>query len=130
MVNIILNFQRSGQTAKDITSVIMSTLEEYNIKNKVFALTMDNTTTNKAVTKLLQKELPSVDIIFIGCMCHILNLIVKIGLTEMNQLQQKVHKVMKYLANPLANGQLELLKSYCRVVGIDFLRPVLEINTR
>ena len=75
---------------------------------------MDNTTTNKAVTKLLQKELPSVGIIFIGCMCHILNLIVKLGLTEMNQLQQKVHnKIMKYLTNPLANGRLELLESYC-----------------
>ena len=48
----------------------------------------------------------------------------------MNQLQQKVHKVMKYLANPLANGRLELLESYCRVVGIDFLRPVLEIDIR
>ena len=36
---------------------------------------------------------------------------------------------MKYLANPLANGRLELLESYCRVVGIDFLRPVLEIDT-
>ena len=63
-------------------------------------------------------------------MCHILNLIVKVGLTEINQLQQKVHKVMKYLANPLANGRMELLESYCRVVGIDFLRPVLEIDTR
>uniref|UniRef100_U9UL13 hAT-like transposase RNase-H fold domain-containing protein n=2 Tax=Rhizophagus irregularis TaxID=588596 RepID=U9UL13_RHIID len=36
-----------------------------------------NTTTNKAVTQLLQKELPNVNIIFIGCMCHIFNLIVK-----------------------------------------------------
>ena len=82
----------------------MNTLEKYNIKNKVFALTMDNTTTNKTVTKLLQKELLSVGIIFIGCMCHILNLIVKIGLSETNQFRQKVHKVMKYLANPLATG--------------------------
>ena len=84
MVNIILSFQKSGQTAKDINSVIMNTLEEYNIKNKIFALTMDNTTTNKAVTRLLQKELHDIDIIFIGCMCHILNLIVKVGLTEIN----------------------------------------------
>ena len=37
---------------------------------------------------------------------------------------------MKYLANPLATGRLELLESYCRVVGIDFLRPVLEIDIR
>ena len=63
-------------------------------------------------------------------MCHILNLIVKIGLSKTNQLRQKVHKVMKYLANPLATGRLELLESYCRVVGIDFLRPVLEIDIR
>ncbi|CAB5193363.1 unnamed protein product [Rhizophagus irregularis] len=107
MVNIILNFQKSGQTAKDTTSVIMNTLNNYDIKNKLFALTMDNTTTNKAVTQLLQRELPNVNIIFIG-----------------------LHKVVKYLANPLANGRLELLKSYCQVIGIDFLRPILEIDTR
>ena len=130
MVNIILNFQKSGQTAKDIMSVIMNTLEEYGIKHKFFALTMDNTTTNKAVTRLLKNDLPNMDIIFIGCMCHILNLIVKIGLTEVNQLQQNVHKTMKYLANPLANGRIELLESYCRVVGVEFLRPVLEIDIR
>ena len=37
---------------------------------------------------------------------------------------------MKYLANPLANGWLELLESYCRVAGVEFLRPVLEIDIR
>ncbi|CAB4491955.1 unnamed protein product [Rhizophagus irregularis] len=44
----------------------MNTLNNYDIKNKLFALTMDNTTTNKAVTQLLQRELPNVNIIFIG----------------------------------------------------------------
>ena len=48
----------------------------------------------------------------------------------MNQLRQNVHKVMKYLENPLANGWLELLDSYCRVIGIDLLWPVLEIDIR
>ena len=71
----------------------MNTLEKYNIKNKVFALTIDNTTTNKAVTYLLQKKLSSVNIIFIRCIYYILNFIIKIGLTEMNQLQQKVYNI-------------------------------------
>lgn len=38
MVNIILNFQKSGQTAKDIMSVIMNTLNDYNIKIKYLHL--------------------------------------------------------------------------------------------
>ncbi|CAB4400595.1 unnamed protein product [Rhizophagus irregularis] len=46
----------------------MNTLNNYDIKNKLFALTMDNTTTNKAVTQLLQRELPNANIIFIGSM--------------------------------------------------------------
>ncbi|CAG8770406.1 13853_t:CDS:2 [Cetraspora pellucida] len=78
---------------------------------------MDNTTTNKAVTRILQDELPNINLISIECICHILNLIVKAGLAEIDRLQQKVHKVIKYLANPLANGHLEFLESYCRVVG-------------
>ncbi|CAG8510495.1 2204_t:CDS:2 [Gigaspora margarita] len=130
IVNIILSFQKSGQTAKDIKSVIINTLNDYNIRDKIFSLTMDNTTTNKAVTRMLQDELPNINLISIGCMCHILNLIVKAGLGEIDKLRQKVHKVMKYLANPLANGRLELLESYCRVVGVNFLRPVLEIDIR
>ncbi|CAG8507311.1 3129_t:CDS:2, partial [Scutellospora calospora] len=82
IVNIILSFQQSGQTANEILSVIKNTLDEYSIKEKIFALTMDNTTTNKAVT------------------------------------------------NPLSSGRLEILESYCIILGIKFLRPVLEINTR
>ncbi|CAG8730950.1 15123_t:CDS:2 [Dentiscutata erythropus] len=114
-VNIILNFEKSGQTAQAIKSVLLKTLEDYNIKEKLFGLTMDNTTTNKAVSRILQAELPYTNIVSIGCMCHILNLIVKVGLTGINHLQKKIHKIMKYLANPLSNSRLELLESYCPI---------------
>ncbi|CAG8481391.1 15561_t:CDS:2, partial [Gigaspora rosea] len=129
IVNILLSFQRSGQTAKEIKSVIINTLNNYSINDKIFSLTMDNTTTNKAVIRMLQEELSNVDLISIGCMCHILNLIVNARLVEINKLWQKVHKIIKYLVNHLANGYLELLESYCKVVGIDFLQPILEIET-
>ncbi|CAG8630234.1 12647_t:CDS:1 [Cetraspora pellucida] len=39
IVNIVLSFQKSGQTAKEIISTILNTLENYSIKNKIFALT-------------------------------------------------------------------------------------------
>ncbi|CAG8649075.1 2600_t:CDS:2, partial [Gigaspora rosea] len=49
-------------------------------------------------------------------------------------LQEELSNVdlisIDYLANPLANGCLELLESYCKVVGIDFLQPILEIETQ
>ncbi|CAG8830469.1 14670_t:CDS:2, partial [Cetraspora pellucida] len=48
IVNIVLSFQKSGQTAEEITSVIMSMLKNYSIENKILALTIDNTATNKA----------------------------------------------------------------------------------
>ncbi|CAG8630217.1 12646_t:CDS:1 [Cetraspora pellucida] len=35
---------------------------------------------------------------------------------------------MKYLANPLASNQLNMLESYCQVSGIKFLRPIIEID--
>ncbi|CAG8636797.1 3894_t:CDS:2, partial [Scutellospora calospora] len=87
----ITDFKKSGQTAKDITSVIMNTLENYSIKEKIFGLTMDNTTTNKAVSRMLQSELPNIKLVSIA------------GLKEISSLQMKVHKVMKYLANPLTS---------------------------
>ncbi|CAG8443835.1 10665_t:CDS:2 [Dentiscutata heterogama] len=130
IVNIVLSFQKSGQTAKEITSEIMNTLKNYSIEKKIFALTMDNTTTNKAVNRLLQNELPDTELISIGCMCHILNLIVKEGLKEISILHKEVHKVMKFLANPLASNRIEVLESHCRISGINFLKPILEIDTR
>ncbi|CAG8625778.1 6882_t:CDS:2 [Dentiscutata heterogama] len=130
IVNVVLSFKKSGQIAVDILSVIEGTLEEYFIKNKIFALTMDNTTTNKAVSRLLQNKLPNKELISIGCMCHILNLIVQEGLKEISSLREKIHKVMKYLANPLASGRLGVLESYCQISGLKFLQPILEIDTR
>ncbi|CAG8828184.1 14892_t:CDS:2, partial [Gigaspora rosea] len=60
------------------------------INDKIFSLTMDNTTTNKAAIRMLQEELSNIDLISIGCMCHILNLIVNAGMAEINKLQQKI----------------------------------------
>ncbi|CAG8678695.1 14546_t:CDS:2 [Dentiscutata erythropus] len=100
IVNIVLSFQKSGQTVKEIISEIMNTLKNYSIKKKLFALTMDNTTTNKA------------------------------GLKEISILHKNVHKVMKYLANPLASNRIEVLESHCRISRINFLKPILKIDTR
>ncbi|CAG8748562.1 23031_t:CDS:2 [Dentiscutata erythropus] len=93
IVNIILNFQESEQTAIDIKS---------------------------AVSRIIQSELPNNNIISIGCMCHILNLIIKAGLARISELHKKIHKIMKYLANPLASEEEELieLKSVCQLLKL------------
>ncbi|CAG8623419.1 5961_t:CDS:2 [Cetraspora pellucida] len=120
VVNIILSFQKSGQTAEDILSTIKTTLEAYSIKEKIFALTMDNTTTNKAVSRLLKNQLPNQELISI----------VKEGLKEISPLREKVHKLMKYLSNPLSSSRIEMLESYCRISRIRPLRPILEVDMR
>ncbi|CAG8781405.1 8515_t:CDS:2 [Cetraspora pellucida] len=117
IVNIVLSFQKLEQTVKEITSVIMSTLKNYSIENKILALTMNNTATNKAVSRLLQNELSDKELI-------------SIGFERISILHKKVYKIMKFLANPLASNRLEVLESYCRISGIRFLKPILEINTR
>ncbi|CAG8830665.1 12223_t:CDS:2, partial [Cetraspora pellucida] len=53
------------QTAEKILLVIKDTLEKYSIENKIFALIIDNTTTNKAVTRLFQNKLPNKELISI-----------------------------------------------------------------
>ncbi|CAG8575282.1 22288_t:CDS:2, partial [Gigaspora rosea] len=92
-----------------IKEVIAKMPYQISLTCDIFSLTMNNTTMNKAAIRMLQEELSNIDLISIGCMCYILNLIVNAGLVEINKLQQKVHKIMKYLSNPLANGCLELL---------------------
>ncbi|CAG8744949.1 7675_t:CDS:2 [Cetraspora pellucida] len=46
------NFQKSDQKAEEISLVIMNILEKYSINEKIFALTTNNTTTNKANSTL------------------------------------------------------------------------------
>ncbi|CAG8704196.1 19213_t:CDS:2, partial [Cetraspora pellucida] len=65
IANITLSFQKSGQTAEEIVLAIMNTLEKYYIKDKVFALIMNNTTTNKAINRLLQNKLQNTELITI-----------------------------------------------------------------
>ncbi|CAG8611449.1 14996_t:CDS:2 [Cetraspora pellucida] len=77
---------------------------------------------------MLQNKLSNINLISIRCIYHILNLIVKTELTEIDRLQQKVHKVIKYLANPLANRCLELLESYYYVLIVYVLNSKYKIE--
>ncbi|CAG8644294.1 8437_t:CDS:2, partial [Scutellospora calospora] len=83
IVNIILSFQQSGQTANKILSVIKNTLDEYSIKEKIFALTIDNTTTNKAIKQ--SNSISNVIIIILEICQHI-------NQTRNNDITYKIKK--------------------------------------
>ena len=60
-----------------------SVFREYDIQNKIFNITFDNTSNNKSVINLFIRTIregPLSEIFHVRCVCHIINLIVQDGL--------------------------------------------------
>ena len=60
-----------------------SVFREYDIQNKIFNITFDNTSNNTSVIDLFKRTIregPLSKIFHVRCVCHIINLIVQDGL--------------------------------------------------
>ena len=79
---ILFSLLEFSQTSARIRSTILEKLKEYNIENKIIAITLDNAITNNVETDLLK---PTLQLDLNGalfhnkCACHIINLIVQLG---------------------------------------------------
>jgi hypothetical protein len=77
----------TSHTGENIAERVMTVLEDYGVVNKVFSITLDNTSSNsKAMEKLSALFSGYVGTLFLHqrCACHIINLIVKCGLQRLN----------------------------------------------
>ncbi|XP_057759636.1 zinc finger BED domain-containing protein RICESLEEPER 2-like [Arachis stenosperma] len=100
----ILNFcQVTSHSGEVIGATIESCLNNWNL-NRVFSVTVDNASSNDVAIKYLKQRLNSWNSIILNgefihmrCCAHIINLIVKEGLKEIDESVLRIRSAVKYV---------------------------------
>ena len=77
-------------TGSVIYSTIMSVLEEYEIIDKLFSISFHNALANTTEIDMFLQNISTLTPshssknVYVRCVCHIINLIVQVGMTYMN----------------------------------------------
>jgi hypothetical protein len=90
-------------TGKVISDVLHEVLQDWQIEKKVSTVTLDNCTTNNNLMGCMQDKMPLSSLMLNGrlmhmcCAAHIINLIVKDGMSVMDQGIERVHDSVGFL---------------------------------
>ncbi|KAL2942042.1 Zinc finger BED domain-containing protein RICESLEEPER 2 [Bienertia sinuspersici] len=97
----ILNFcfLPPPHTSAHMSDHVYDLLKYWGIQKKIMCITLDNASSNYAFADVIKNELDLIcggDYFHVRCCAHILNLIVKDGLKEINEAIVKVRETVKY----------------------------------
>jgi hypothetical protein len=87
-------------TAENIFQVIMEVFETYGIKDKVGSITFDNASNNSAAIPMFIRRLNpphGLSLFHQRCVCHIINLIVKVGIKEIESYVEHIRLALAYV---------------------------------
>lgn len=119
-------------TGENIAQEIVRILDEFNIFNKIIALTTDNESAmivcGREVANSLNVEFSSMNFSHYRCAAHVLNLGVKQGLQLVSNSVDKVRGLMIKVKN--STFLCDKLRIFCNVKKIDCLKPILDVDTR
>ncbi|WVZ85094.1 LOW QUALITY PROTEIN: hypothetical protein U9M48_032051 [Paspalum notatum var. saurae] len=115
---------------------MLKTIRFYNIEDKLFSITLDNEGANKSMMDLLRPNLLAKrmlpcdgDLFHTRCACHVLNLIVKDGLIEVDGAISDIRESVKYTR--ASQSRKEKFEEIIRDLGINCRsRPSLDVVTR
>ncbi|KAJ9539052.1 hypothetical protein OSB04_031785 [Centaurea solstitialis] len=100
------------RTGLDIVDGIYKCLREWEIEEKIFSISVDNAAYNDRVVNTLKtnfskvKKLPCGGRLFhVRCCAHILNLLVKDGLSKIHHVIEEVREAVKYINHSEARRQ-------------------------
>ncbi|KAK3229359.1 hypothetical protein Dsin_001240 [Dipteronia sinensis] len=94
-----------SHTAQNIHDVIMSVIQDYGIQNLILSITLDNASANsKAIELFDNSRIPNTAVKYFHarCACHIINLIVKSGL---KQVESRINNIREALGWIMASNQ-------------------------
>jgi hypothetical protein len=116
----------------NIAQEIMRVLNEFNIFDKVIALTTDNESAmlvcGRNIMTALDSEFSSMTFSHYRCAAHVLNLGVKQGLELVNGSVRKARELMVKIKN--STKICDELRLLCDVKKIKYLKPLLDVETR
>jgi len=95
---------KTPHTGVAMFNAVLRFLQEWNIEDKLFAVTLDNASNNNAMMKLLKSNLLEKKMLLVKgkllhqrCAAHVLNLICKAGLEIINPIVHKIRESVKYV---------------------------------
>ncbi|CAH9080019.1 unnamed protein product [Cuscuta epithymum] len=120
----ILNFtQITSHKGDDIGRVVEECLNFWGIK-KIFTITVDNASPNETAVGYMIKRMKSLNTLLLDgeylhvrCCCHILNLIVQDGLSELNKEVVSIRNAIKFIKSSPA--RLENFRKFAVLEGFD-----------
>ncbi|BAH92438.1 Os03g0844400 [Oryza sativa Japonica Group] len=122
-----------SHTGENIAERIREVIDEFNLADKIFAVTMDNASANSRAMEILQPLFCIYAQSFLlhqRCACHIINLIVKCGFKRVNVHIDAVRQAITWLT--ASNPRIAQWKRYCCASGEppqyendDLLMPVV-----
>ncbi|XP_039141281.1 zinc finger BED domain-containing protein RICESLEEPER 2-like [Dioscorea cayenensis subsp. rotundata] len=116
----VINFVRLPPPRRgvEIADGIFKCLKEWEIKNKVFTISVDNASSNDVAIRILKDTFSRTKRLLYGgklfhvrCCAHILNLMVQDGISEIEEIIEDIHESVKFI-----NQSEARLKSFSDIV--------------
>jgi hypothetical protein len=119
-------------TGVNIVQEIKRVLGEFNISNKIIALTTDNESAmlvcGRKLAESFDDQFSLMTFAHYRCAAHVLNLCAKKGLEIINDSVNKVHELMAKIKNStLLSNELRVM---CAAKQMTYLKPILDVDTR
>jgi len=138
----LIEVKHSGE---NIAERIVSVLEEFGLIDKIFAVTLDNASSNakamETLTPMFSGYLGSDPalapsdpnkhkycLVHQRCACHIINLIVKSGLKRLKLVTEDFRTAINFLNS--SNQRIALFKEYCNAKGVRSKKFGLDMDVR
>jgi hypothetical protein len=91
-----------SHTGSAIAKHILGVVNDFDIRNKIMSITLDNASSNTNAIESLSPHLHSyIDgyVVHQRCVCHIINLVVQDGITVVSKYLDNVHAVVRFITS-------------------------------
>ena len=130
----IISFKtiNTSHSGKNITTLINDEIIDLDIRDKIFTITLDNASNNDAAIQILKRfwqiKEDHAKLFHVRCYAHILNLIVKDGLKQVDSTLEKIRDIA-YNIN-CSQTKHELFFDWCKIENMKRKNISLDIPIR
>jgi hypothetical protein len=126
----------SPHNAQAMFNVVLKGIQEWNIEDKLFSITLENAQVNNSMMDLLRanllmkKMLPCEGNLFhVRCGAHVINLVVQYGLRKISSIVRNIRESVKYIKS--SQARKEKFEEVAVQMGISTTKqPTLDVSTR
>jgi hypothetical protein len=94
-----MNYSHTGTA---VANHILEVVNDFEIKNKILSITLDNASSNTNAIEFLTPQLQSYIVgyvIYQRCVCHIINLVVQDGITVVSKLLENIRAAIRFITS-------------------------------